>query len=69
MKVGVCPPSANLSDENLFPSANLSDEKNLVQNKNVGTMTQLLDAAQEECSVRFLWTSLVAALALKDGQL
>lgn len=29
-----------------------------------GTMTQLFDVAQEECSVLFLWTYLVAALAL-----
>lgn len=27
-------------------------------------MTQLFDVAQEECSVLFLWTYLVAALAL-----
>lgn len=33
-------------------------------NVNVGTMTQLFDVAQEECSVLFLWTYLVAALAL-----
>ncbi|KAH9710509.1 protein PIN-LIKES 7 [Citrus sinensis] len=31
---------------------------------NIGTMTQLFDVAQEECSVLFLWTYLVAALAL-----
>lgn len=30
----------------------------------IGTMTQLFDVAQEECSVLFLWTYLVAALAL-----
>lgn len=29
-----------------------------------GTMTQLFDVAQEECSVLFLWTYLVAAVAL-----
>ncbi|KAI3462306.1 hypothetical protein Pfo_018969 [Paulownia fortunei] len=33
-------------------------------NENVGTMTQLFDVAQEECSVLFLWTYLVAALSL-----
>lgn len=27
-------------------------------------MTQLFDVAQEECSILFLWTYLVAALAL-----
>nr|XP_023889875.1 protein PIN-LIKES 7-like [Quercus suber] len=31
---------------------------------NIGTMTQLFEVAQEECSVLFLWTYLVAALAL-----
>ncbi|KAL3838822.1 hypothetical protein ACJIZ3_023413 [Penstemon smallii] len=31
---------------------------------NIATMTQLFDVAQEECSVFFLWTYLVAALAL-----
>ncbi|XP_059286661.1 protein PIN-LIKES 7-like isoform X1 [Lycium ferocissimum] len=31
---------------------------------NIGTMTQLFDVAQEECSVLFMWTYLVAALAL-----
>ncbi|KAL3630245.1 Protein PIN-LIKES 7 [Castilleja foliolosa] len=31
---------------------------------NIGTMTQLFDVAQEECSVLFLWTYLVATLAL-----
>ncbi|XP_044494485.1 protein PIN-LIKES 5-like isoform X2 [Mangifera indica] len=31
---------------------------------NIGTMTQLFGVAQEECSVLFLWTYLVAALAL-----
>ncbi|KAF9618763.1 hypothetical protein IFM89_002458 [Coptis chinensis] len=31
---------------------------------NIGTMTQLFDVGQEECSVIFLWTYLVAALAL-----
>ncbi|KAG6394395.1 hypothetical protein SASPL_144979 [Salvia splendens] len=31
---------------------------------NIGTMTQLYDVAQEECSVLFLWTYLAAAVAL-----
>ncbi|KAF3627996.1 putative MLO-like protein 8-like [Capsicum annuum] len=31
---------------------------------NIGTMTQLFDVAQEECSVLFAWTYLVAAFAL-----
>ncbi|KAL7104132.1 hypothetical protein ACP275_08G225000 [Erythranthe tilingii] len=31
---------------------------------NIGTMTQLFDVAQEECSALFLWTYLVAALAI-----
>ncbi|KAL2511950.1 Auxin efflux carrier family protein [Abeliophyllum distichum] len=31
---------------------------------NIGTMTQLFDVAQEECSVLFLWTYLVAAISL-----
>ncbi|KAF8405574.1 hypothetical protein HHK36_010481 [Tetracentron sinense] len=31
---------------------------------NIGTMTQLFDVGQEECSVLFLWTYLMAALAL-----
>lgn len=31
---------------------------------NIGTMTQLFDVAQEECSVLFLWTYVVAALAM-----
>ncbi|KAK6154042.1 hypothetical protein DH2020_013681 [Rehmannia glutinosa] len=31
---------------------------------NIGTMTQLFDVAQEECSVLFLWTYLVSAVAL-----
>ncbi|TXG59236.1 hypothetical protein EZV62_013809 [Acer yangbiense] len=31
---------------------------------NIGTMTQLFDVAQEECSVLFLWTYLVASVAL-----
>ncbi|XP_031269255.1 protein PIN-LIKES 7-like [Pistacia vera] len=31
---------------------------------NIGTMTQLFDVAQEECSVLFFWTYLVSALAL-----
>nr|DAD46523.1 TPA_asm: hypothetical protein HUJ06_016460 [Nelumbo nucifera] len=31
---------------------------------NIGTMTQLFDVGQEECSVLYLWTYLVAALAL-----
>lgn len=31
---------------------------------NIGTMTQLVDVAQEECSVIIMWTYLVAALAL-----
>ncbi|XVE87563.1 hypothetical protein DITRI_Ditri18aG0127600 [Diplodiscus trichospermus] len=31
---------------------------------NIGTMTQLFDVAQDECSVLFLWTYLAAALAL-----
>ncbi|KAG9442549.1 hypothetical protein H6P81_018403 [Aristolochia fimbriata] len=31
---------------------------------NIGTMTQLFDVGQDECSVVFLWTYLVAALAL-----
>lgn len=31
---------------------------------NIATMTQLFDVAQAECSVLFLWTYLVAALAL-----
>ncbi|KAL3525157.1 hypothetical protein ACH5RR_013529 [Cinchona calisaya] len=31
---------------------------------NIGTMTQLFDVAQEECSVLFLWTYLVAVLSL-----
>ncbi|XP_044469796.1 protein PIN-LIKES 7-like [Mangifera indica] len=31
---------------------------------NIGTMTQLFEVAQEECSVLYLWTYLVAALAL-----
>ncbi|KAF8405575.1 hypothetical protein HHK36_010482 [Tetracentron sinense] len=30
----------------------------------IGTMTQLFDVGQEECSVLFLWTYLIAALAL-----
>ena len=30
----------------------------------LGTMTQLFDVAQEECSVLFLWTYLAAAIAL-----
>ena len=29
-----------------------------------GTMAQLFDVAQDECSVIFLWTYLVASLAL-----
>ncbi|KAL5994338.1 hypothetical protein ACLOJK_024387 [Asimina triloba] len=31
---------------------------------NIGTMTQLFDVGQEECSVLFLWTYLVAAMAV-----
>ncbi|MCL7035207.1 hypothetical protein MKW94_018200 [Papaver nudicaule] len=31
---------------------------------NIGTMTQLFGVAQEECSVLFLWTYLVASLAI-----
>ncbi|KAG5614139.1 hypothetical protein H5410_013963 [Solanum commersonii] len=31
---------------------------------NIGTMTQLFDVAQEECSVLFLWTYLAAAFAI-----
>lgn len=31
---------------------------------NISTMTQLVDVAQEECSVLIMWTYLVAALAL-----
>ncbi|OVA03298.1 Auxin efflux carrier [Macleaya cordata] len=31
---------------------------------NIGTMTQLFDVGQEECSILFLWTYLVASLAL-----
>lgn len=31
---------------------------------NIGTMTQLFDVAQEECSVLFLWTYLVACVSL-----
>ncbi|KAL9690754.1 hypothetical protein QQ045_011162 [Rhodiola kirilowii] len=31
---------------------------------NIGTMTQLVDVGQAECSVLFLWTYVVAALAL-----
>ncbi|XP_062144082.1 protein PIN-LIKES 7-like [Alnus glutinosa] len=31
---------------------------------NIGTMTQLFDVAQEECSVLFLWTYVIAGLAL-----
>lgn len=31
---------------------------------NIGTMTQLFDVAQEECSVLFLWTYLIAVLSL-----
>ncbi|KAL3527311.1 hypothetical protein ACH5RR_011967 [Cinchona calisaya] len=31
---------------------------------NIGTMTQLFDVAQEECSVLFLWTYLVSVLSL-----
>ncbi|KAL5752286.1 hypothetical protein ACOSP7_022471 [Xanthoceras sorbifolium] len=31
---------------------------------NIGTMTQLFDVAQEECSVLFLWTYLIASVAL-----
>ncbi|CAI0474208.1 unnamed protein product [Linum tenue] len=31
---------------------------------NIGTMTQLFDVAQEECSVIYLWTYLFAAVAL-----
>lgn len=31
---------------------------------NIGTMTQLFDVGQEECSVLFLWTYLAAAFAL-----
>ncbi|OMO83391.1 Auxin efflux carrier [Corchorus olitorius] len=31
---------------------------------NIGTMAQLFDVGQEECSVLFLWTYLAAALAL-----
>ncbi|ONK64280.1 uncharacterized protein A4U43_C07F24030 [Asparagus officinalis] len=31
---------------------------------NIGTMAQLLDVGQDECSVIFLWTYLVAALSL-----
>jgi predicted permease len=31
---------------------------------NIGTMAQLFDVGQEECSVIFLWTYLVAAVAL-----
>lgn len=31
---------------------------------NIGTMTQLFDVAQEECSVLFLWTYLAAGLSL-----
>lgn len=31
---------------------------------NIGTMTQLVDVAQEECSVLFLWTYIAAAFAL-----
>ncbi|KAL5987373.1 hypothetical protein ACLOJK_038538 [Asimina triloba] len=31
---------------------------------NIGTMTQLFDVGQEECSVLYLWTYLVAALAV-----
>ncbi|KAI4330422.1 hypothetical protein MLD38_028712 [Melastoma candidum] len=31
---------------------------------NIGTMTQLFDVGQEECSVLFLWSYMVAAIAL-----
>uniref|UniRef100_A0A0E0INF5 Uncharacterized protein n=2 Tax=Oryza TaxID=4527 RepID=A0A0E0INF5_ORYNI len=31
---------------------------------NIGTMAQLFDVGQEECSVIFLWTYLIAAIAL-----
>ncbi|KAL5205182.1 hypothetical protein ABZP36_033391 [Zizania latifolia] len=31
---------------------------------NIGTMAQLFDVAQEECSVIFLWTYLIAAISL-----
>ncbi|XXG60106.1 hypothetical protein AAC387_Pa04g2083 [Persea americana] len=31
---------------------------------NIGTMTQLFDVGQEECSIIFLWTYLVAAFAI-----
>lgn len=31
---------------------------------NIGTMTQLVDVAQDECSVLFLWTYIAAAFAL-----
>ena len=31
---------------------------------NIGTLAQLFDVGQEECSVIFLWTYLVAAVAL-----
>ncbi|XP_012844878.1 PREDICTED: uncharacterized protein LOC105964917 [Erythranthe guttata] len=39
-------------------------DENSVRIENVGTMTQLFDVAQEECSILFLWTYLVAAFAL-----
>lgn len=31
---------------------------------NAGTIAQLFDVGEEECSIIFLWTHLVAALAL-----
>ena len=42
----------------------ISDYETKDWNWNAGTMAQLFDVGKEECSVIFLWTYLVAALAL-----
>ncbi|KAG7968812.1 hypothetical protein I3843_07G001000 [Carya illinoinensis] len=64
--IGVVKASANLG---FLPSDPLYHFVLLVQftlppAMNIGTMTQLFDVGQEECSVLFLWTYVVAAVAL-----
>ncbi|KAK4790772.1 hypothetical protein SAY86_031185 [Trapa natans] len=64
--IGIVKAAANLG---FLPSDKLFQYVLMVQftlppAMNIGTMTQLFDVGQEECSVLFFWTYLVSAIAL-----
>ncbi|CAL4912376.1 unnamed protein product [Urochloa decumbens] len=64
------PPAMSIGNANSAPAISIRDAhvnspgEQPIYFSNAGTIAQLFDVGEEECSIIFLWTHLVAALAL-----